>query len=74
MLLGDATRARRDLGWAPKVSFDELVRMMVAHDYKRERRKMIQVTESKLVDDVWHRIAGGSETVVDDPAQPAQAD
>jgi GDPmannose 4,6-dehydratase len=31
-LLGDATRARENLGWAPKVGFDELVRMMVDSD------------------------------------------
>ncbi len=28
-LLGDATKAKKVLGWAPKVSFDELVKMMV---------------------------------------------
>src|ERR1035437_5134088 len=26
---GDASKARKDLGWAPKVGFDELVRIMV---------------------------------------------
>jgi GDPmannose 4,6-dehydratase len=31
-LQGDATKARRLLGWTPRVSFDELVRMMVDHD------------------------------------------
>ncbi len=31
-LVGDATRARQKLGWSPKVSFAELVRMMVEHD------------------------------------------
>jgi GDPmannose 4,6-dehydratase len=31
-LLGDASKARARLGWAPTVSFEELVRMMVAHD------------------------------------------
>jgi GDPmannose 4,6-dehydratase len=31
-LLGDAGKARRVLGWAPKVTFDELVREMVAAD------------------------------------------
>ena len=52
----------------------ELVRMMVAYDYKRERRKMIQVTESNLVDEVWHRISGESATPATDPAQPARSD
>jgi len=32
LLLGDATKARQKLGWAPKVSFDEMVERMVAHD------------------------------------------
>ena len=33
-LQGDATKARERLGWAPKVSFKELVRMMVDADLK----------------------------------------
>ncbi|MGQ0646746.1 MAG: GDP-mannose 4,6-dehydratase [Gemmatimonadaceae bacterium] len=36
-LLGDATKARTTLGWAPKVSFAELVRMMVEGDIEAER-------------------------------------
>jgi GDPmannose 4,6-dehydratase len=32
VLCGDATKARRELGWAPRVRFRELVRMMVEHD------------------------------------------
>jgi GDPmannose 4,6-dehydratase len=32
LLLGDPTKAKRLLGWEPKVSFDELVRMMVDTD------------------------------------------
>ena len=32
LLIGDATKARRNLGWAPKVSFKELVEMMVDAD------------------------------------------
>jgi GDPmannose 4,6-dehydratase len=32
LLLGDASKAKRDLGWEPKVSFKELVRMMVKAD------------------------------------------
>ena len=34
-LLGDASKARNELGWEPKVTFDELVRMMVDADIKR---------------------------------------
>jgi hypothetical protein len=31
-LLGDASKARRLLGWEPRVSFQELVRLMVDAD------------------------------------------
>jgi GDPmannose 4,6-dehydratase len=31
-LQGDASKARRELGWEPKVGFTELVRLMVDHD------------------------------------------
>jgi GDPmannose 4,6-dehydratase len=34
-LLGDSSKARRTLGWAPKVNFTELVKMMVLADYER---------------------------------------
>ena len=36
LLIGDASKAREKLGWEPEVTFPELVRMMVAHDLKRE--------------------------------------
>ncbi len=34
-LIGDASKARRELGWAPSVDFKELVEMMVDADLKR---------------------------------------
>ncbi len=34
VLLGDARKARRELGWKPKVSFKKLVRMMLDSDMK----------------------------------------
>lgn len=33
-LLGDSTKAHRDLGWKPKISFDQLVQEMVESDCK----------------------------------------
>jgi GDPmannose 4,6-dehydratase len=33
-LLGDCTKAKTQLGWAPKTSFKELVEMMIEHDLK----------------------------------------
>ncbi|MCP4503374.1 MAG: GDP-mannose 4,6-dehydratase [Deltaproteobacteria bacterium] len=37
LLLGDATKAKEKLGWEPKVSFKELVAMMVDSDMERIR-------------------------------------
>ncbi|MCP9493215.1 MAG: GDP-mannose 4,6-dehydratase [Pyrinomonadaceae bacterium MAG19_C2-C3] len=34
LLLGDSSKARRELGWQPKVTFKELVRLMTEHDLK----------------------------------------
>ena len=38
-LLGDASKARKELGWEPKVNFKELVKMMVDSDLKLARRQ-----------------------------------
>jgi GDPmannose 4,6-dehydratase len=35
LLIGDATKARTKLGWRPKVSFEQLVRLMVEADLQR---------------------------------------
>jgi GDPmannose 4,6-dehydratase len=37
LLIGDATKAKKKLGWAPKVGFRELVRMMLQADLERLR-------------------------------------
>jgi GDPmannose 4,6-dehydratase len=39
LLQADASKARRELGWKPKVSFNELVAMMVDADLERLRRR-----------------------------------
>ena len=42
-LLGDATKAKEKLGWAPKISFDEMVKEMTAADLKEaEKEKLYQ--------------------------------
>ena len=38
MLIGDATKAKRQLGWEPKIKFKELVRLMVDADIAAFRR------------------------------------
>jgi GDPmannose 4,6-dehydratase len=39
LLLGDASRAREKLGWKPRVSFPELVKMMVESDLELAERE-----------------------------------
>jgi GDPmannose 4,6-dehydratase len=34
-LIGDSTKARTELGWEPKVNFEQLIRMMVDADYEQ---------------------------------------
>ena len=49
-LLGDATKAQEKLGWRPRVSFEELVRMMVEHDLELARQE-------RTLKDAGHTIA-----------------
>jgi GDPmannose 4,6-dehydratase len=44
-LLGDASKARRELGWSPKASFDDLVREMVEADRVLARRDALIARE-----------------------------
>jgi len=44
VLLGDARKARRVLGWKPRVSFEALVRMMVDADLERLQRRTARTT------------------------------
>ncbi|MGD9975437.1 MAG: GDP-mannose 4,6-dehydratase [Desulfatirhabdiaceae bacterium] len=37
-LLGDASKAREKLGWIPRISFEEMVKEMVAHDLREAER------------------------------------
>jgi GDPmannose 4,6-dehydratase len=34
ILLGDSSKAKKELGWEPKIKFKELVKMMVENDLK----------------------------------------
>jgi GDPmannose 4,6-dehydratase len=44
-LLGDASKARRVLGWRPEISFDDLVTEMVNHDLELARRDALMKRE-----------------------------
>jgi len=35
ILIGDASKAKRELDWEPKVKFDELINIMVEADRKK---------------------------------------
>ncbi len=39
LLIGDPSKAKRLLGWEPKVKFEELVRLMAAADLEKVRRR-----------------------------------
>jgi GDPmannose 4,6-dehydratase len=41
LLVGDAGKAKRQLGWEPTVSFEELVHMMVDADLERLKTETI---------------------------------
>ncbi len=45
LLLGDASKARRELGWQPRVTFPELVKMMVASDLKEAEHEAMCLRE-----------------------------
>jgi len=47
-LLGDATKARQELGWEPTVSFEELVGVMVDSDIERLRRNPVRSADVTL--------------------------
>lgn len=45
ILVGDATKAKDKLGWAPKVTLDELVKMMVKADLKEAEHESMCIRE-----------------------------
>ncbi len=49
VLLGDASKARQRLGWRPRVSFPELVSMMVENDLELARRERTLAQAGHLV-------------------------
>ena len=48
-LLGDYTKAKKELNWEPKTSFVELVEMMVESDLKNAKREKVLFDEGLLV-------------------------
>jgi GDPmannose 4,6-dehydratase len=46
LLLGDATKARKQLGWEPRVTFPELVKLMVEYDLELAKQEYAASRES----------------------------
>lgn len=51
-LLGDPSKANKELGWNPETSFKELVKMMVESDLKLAEREKVLI-ESNLLKPTW---------------------
>lgn len=51
-LLGDASKAKNILGWKPKTSFDELVKMMVESDIKLAEQEKVLLDQG-LIKPTW---------------------
>ena len=49
LLLGDSTKARKKLGWEPKVDFRELAEMMVETDWELAKREKVLAERDKIV-------------------------
>ena len=43
VLLGDASKAKKTLGWKPRVTFDALIDMMIATDMELAKKEKILV-------------------------------
>lgn len=39
LLIGDYSKAKNELGWEPKVKFEELIKLMVDSDYQSEKKQ-----------------------------------
>ena len=52
-LLGDPSKAKKELGWNPKTSFNELVKMMVEEDIKLAEQEKILLSKG-LITDTWN--------------------
>ncbi len=51
-LLGDSSKAQKTLGWKPKTSFQDLVKMMVDFDLNEAKREQVLISEN-LLDPTW---------------------
>jgi len=50
-LLGDSSKAREELGWVPRISFEELVQEMIVSDLEKEEINKINSKKFSYYDD-----------------------
>lgn len=56
LLLGDPTKAKRELGWETKIDIDKLVEMMVATDLElAKQEKTLKDAGHDVVETRWHK-------------------
>jgi GDPmannose 4,6-dehydratase len=51
-LLGDASKAKKELGWSPKTSFKDLVKMMLDEDLKLAKQEKV-LLDNQLIKPTW---------------------
>ena len=51
-LLGDSTKARKELNWSPKTSFGELLKLMIDHDLVLAEQEKVLI-QNKLMTPTW---------------------
>ena len=66
LLIGDASKARRKLGWRPEVTFERLVEMMIGHDW--ELAKEERVLAEHRANNSGREAAAGGEAAAGDEA------
>jgi GDPmannose 4,6-dehydratase len=47
-LLGDSSKAKKELNWKPNTSFQDLVKMMIEHDIRIAKSEKILLDEGLL--------------------------
>ncbi len=51
-LLGDASKAKKEMGWNPKTTFKDLVKMMVEEDLKLAKQEKV-LLDNQLIKPTW---------------------
>jgi len=52
-LCGDSSKAKLEINWKPRSSFEDLVKKMVHHDYKLINPSHINPTQNKQAENLW---------------------